>query len=138
MHGIEVDIRGRNKIAARYLRQLEEEAFTVVREFVDLLTEFRHYFNADLVGGDMLLNLHRRIKVLAFSRQEFVLSGIMDTQIEQIVCDTFKKLGKPVPKKLAEKNLKSLVLACRKERIKKQIKRCELARKAVSLKNLTS
>ena len=62
----------------------------------------------------------------------------MDTQIEQIVCDTFKKLSKPVPKKSAKINLKSLVLAFRKERIKKQIKHCELARKAISLKNLTS
>ena len=138
MHGIEVDIHGRNKIAARYLRQIEEEAFTIIREFVDLLSEFRHYFNADLVGGDLLLKLHRSIKVTSFCRQEFVLPGIMDTQIEQIVCDTFKKLGKPVPKNSAENNLKSLVLACRKERIKKQIKHCELARKAISLKNLTS
>ena len=102
------------------------------------LSEFRHYFNVDLVGGDMLLKLHRRIKVLGFSRQEFVLPGIMDSQIKQIVCDTFKKLGKPVSKKSAENNLKCLVLACRKERIKKQIKRCELAHKSVSLKNLTS
>ena len=138
MHGIEVDIHGRNKIAARYLRQIEEEAFTIIREFVDLLSKFRHNFNADLLAGDLLLKLHRSIKVTTFCRQELLLPGIMDTQIEQIVCDTFKKLGKPVPKKSVENNLKSLVLAFRKERIKKQIKHCELARKAISLKNLTS
>ena len=30
MRGIEVDIHGRNKIAAQYLRQIEEEAFTII------------------------------------------------------------------------------------------------------------
>ena len=103
MHGIEVDIHGRNEIAIRYLRQIEEEAFTIIREFVDLLSEFRHNFNADLVGGDLLLKLHRSIKVTTFCRQELLLPGVMDTQIEQIVCDTFKKLSKHSSQKVGRK-----------------------------------
>ena len=62
IEGIDADIHGKNKIDSRYLSQMEEDAFSVLRNFVDLLCEFRQYFNFDWVQGDILLKMHKTIK----------------------------------------------------------------------------
>ena len=63
---INVDIHGINRIDAKYLRQLEETAFSVVSNFVSLLMEFREYFKFDLVKADILTDMHKAIQVVGF------------------------------------------------------------------------
>ena len=106
---INVDIHGINRIDAKYLRQLEETAFSVVSNFVSLLMEFREYFKFDLVKADILTDMHKAIQVVGFCRLESHLPGVMDCQIETIVYKTFRKLGKPVPEVSPAKGLKALV-----------------------------
>ena len=93
--------------------------------------EFQEYFKFDLVKADMLTDMHKAIQVVGFCRLESHLPGVMDCQIETVVYETFRKLGKPVPKVSPAKGLKALVYAFRKEKVKKGITRCKMARTSV-------